>query len=524
MKTIARGITGFVAGIALLAAPAIALAQAYTYSGTYTPPSSYYSLYSYGSYSGGCVNLTRDLSAGSQGSDVSSLQTFLISRNYPGSGSWMQTGYFGNATQAAVRNFQSAQGLAVTGYVDAPTRSAIASVSCGYPMNYGTNYNNSSPYTYNNNYNYSYQYPYQYQTPYQNQYPYNNGYQYCNGVYTYNSNCQSGNYYGGGTYYGGTYFDNTCNNWYGCQQNNYGAPTITYLSPTSGAVGASVTVFGSGFSTTGNTVHFGNGIITNLLSTDGHSVSFTVPSALSGYGSQLVYLGSYNVSVTNNSGFTSNAMPFSVTSLGSSAAPLITNVTGPTNLNIGAQGTWSLTVNNQSGSYLSASVQWGDPVYGAYAMAPQQILGGGVQSLTFTHTYAQAGTYTAVFTVTNNSGQSNTSSITVNVSGNGTGTGSAYISSITPLQGPVGTQIIIQGSGFSAFDNTVHFGNGGLRHVPAINGTTIYYTIPQYLSPCDVLEQGSVCALYLQVVQPGSYPVSISNGSATSNTVNYTVQ
>lgn len=503
--------------VVLAFGPQLAFAQAYNYSynyGNYTPPSSYYSLYSYSNYSGGCANLSRDLSVGSQGSDVNSLQTFLVSRNYPGGGNWMVTGYFGPATQQAVRNFQSAQGLAVTGYVDATTRTALMNVSCGYPAQ---NYNN-----YNNNYNYSYPYDtsnYSYQYPYQqhNQYPnYNNTY--CNGSF--------GTYCGGsGSYYGGTYYDNNCaSNWYGCQQNNYQTPQITYLNPTSGAVGASVTVFGSGFSTTGNTVHFGNGIITGLLSSDGHSLSFIVPSQLTGYGSQPIQIGAYNVSVTNNVGFTSNAMPFAITTLGIYGAPTITNVTGPTTLTIGTQGSWSLTVNNQTGTYLSASVQWGDPVYNTYAQAPQQILANGSQIVTFTHSYAQAGTYTIVFTVTNNSGQSNTSSITVNVSGTGSGTGTLTITSVAPQSGPIGTQIVIQGSGFSAYDNTVHFGSGGLRHVPSINGTTIYYTVPQYLSPCDVNETNTFCPLYLQIVGPGSYPVSVGNGSATSNSLTFSVQ
>ncbi|HXK39019.1 MAG TPA: hypothetical protein VJ043_02935, partial [Candidatus Paceibacterota bacterium] len=40
-----------------------------------------------------CFSLSRDLVSGSRGSDVTSLQTFLLSQNYPGSGSWMITGY-----------------------------------------------------------------------------------------------------------------------------------------------------------------------------------------------------------------------------------------------------------------------------------------------------------------------------------------------------------------------------------------------------------------------------------------------
>ena len=59
----------------------------------------------YPSTQSGCVVLTSDLSFGAKGNEVSKLQQFLVSQNYPGGGNWMVTGYFGNATVTAVRNF-----------------------------------------------------------------------------------------------------------------------------------------------------------------------------------------------------------------------------------------------------------------------------------------------------------------------------------------------------------------------------------------------------------------------------------
>ena len=91
-----------------------------------------------------CVNITRDLFVGSRGTDVSSLQTFLVAQNYPGSGSWMVTGYFGEATKAAVRNFQSSRGISMTGVVDAATRAALANCS----GQYGYPYQSYDPYSY----------------------------------------------------------------------------------------------------------------------------------------------------------------------------------------------------------------------------------------------------------------------------------------------------------------------------------------------------------------------------------------
>lgn len=458
--------------------------------------------------SSACVNLTSNLSVGSRGGQVSSLQSFLVSQHYPGGGSWMITGYYGQATAAAVRAFQQNHGLPATGYVDSSTRSAINSASClhgqggGYvsptyptnPFSYNNyNYNNTYPYNYTNpTYNnFPYTYPYggtlvitsmsqntgvpgdsvtltgvgfdafnntiafgtqtipgipsingtsltfsvpSYYTyaqnqivqisvsnshgtsnsqsftlypygssynPY-NQYPYNQNQNQCGYPYSYGTNC--------GCAYGG----------YGCS--NSGTPTVTFLSPNSGTAGTSVSVFGSGFSSTGNSVHFGNGIITNINSTDGHGVSFTVPSQITGYGSQPLVVGTYNVSVTNASGITSNTLPFIVTS---------------------------------------------------------------VFSTSTTNTIA--------------------------------------LSSLAPTSGHVGTQITLTGTGFNTLDNTIHFGIGGTLHAPSFNsGTTIYYTVPSYVSPCDLIGPG--CAAPAQLVFAGSYPIYVTNTNGSSATLSFQVQ
>ncbi len=68
--------------------------------------------------------LTRELSVGMKGSDVTLLQTYLArdSTIYP-EGS--VTGYYGPLTQAAVSRFQSGSGLFPSGSVDAATRDLI---------------------------------------------------------------------------------------------------------------------------------------------------------------------------------------------------------------------------------------------------------------------------------------------------------------------------------------------------------------------------------------------------------------
>lgn len=373
--------------VALVALGAnVAAAQSYYY------PTTSHNAYP-SAYVGGCVNLVSDLYFGSRGSQVSQLQTFLVSRNFPGAGSWMVTGYFGRATQAAVQSFQQQQGLPMTGFVDAATRAAISRVSCG-------GYSNTYPYTnYNNNYNYNTNCSY----------PYTN----------YNTNS-----YVYGPY--GYAYSQTGQQMYGSYGYNYCPPntshiSISKLSPNSGDVGSKVTIRGSGFSSRDNTVLFGGAIITNLKSSnDGEKISFTVPDYLTGYSSQPIFPGIYNVSVSNNIGAMSNSLPFTVTSGGTS-----------------------------------------DDI---------------------------------------------------------------ELSSISPMSARVGTQIMLKGDDFNSFDNTVHFGIGGTQHVPSFdNGTTIYYTVPSFVSPCDLATSGTFCTQNIQQVLPGPIQVYVSNSNGITNTILFQV-
>ena len=582
-----KSLVSAVALLSLFAASAVsAQAVGQTYYSPYTSPA-----YSTGA---GCVTLSRDLTVGMRGSDVTSLQSFLVAQNYPGSGSWMVTGYFGTATQAAVRIFQSQRGLPQTGIADGATRAAIGNCGGGVANNYvnpfsspfaqgygGTQYNNSFNYGYNyggtNPYNYNYNYPvtgavrinalsvtsavtgssvtisgsgfdYNNNTVFVGSVPVtgiasNSGTslsfvvpQNVSGsvmVYVANSRGSSNsltlnviNFTGGS---GCVYPYNTgYGNCGTCGTYGYGVPcqnmqlAITSLSPDNGAVGSQVTVYGSGFSTTGNTVRFGSGIIANIGSQDGRAISFAVPMNLVGYNSQPVGLGVYPVSVTNASGYTSNTLTFTVNALGGTSAPTISNVSGPSTLSTNVAGTWTLTVLTGQSTYTNVSVRWGDEgTYGYSASAPQTTYLSGNQTFTFTHSYAASGTYTVTFTVTNLAGQSNTSTATVTVSGSGSG--QVSLSSVTPLSGRVGTQIILQGNGFTTYDNTVHFGIGGTQHLVSQNGTQIYFTIPAYISPCDVATSGTYCALYAQQVTPGPYQVYVQNALGQTNQLTFTV-
>lgn len=98
-------------------------------------------------------------------------------------------------------------------------------------------------------------------------------------------------------------------------------------------------------------------------------------------------------------------------------SPTISGVSGPQTLNVGQEGTWTVTAYDKSGGSLSYGVVWGDEVYaynGTSSVSRMPIV---QQSATFTHTYSQAGTYTPAFTVTNSYGKSAKTSLTVKVNG-----------------------------------------------------------------------------------------------------------
>ena len=252
----------------------------------------------------GCTNLTRDLAYRSRGAEVKQLQAFLIDQNYPGSGDWMVTGFFGRATGAALRVFQQQNGLTQSGVVDASVRDAIYHISCD-DTSYGLNYNNYNIYN-----------PYSYTaTPYT--YDYNYAYPYTTNTYPYTTNTYPYNTYPCDTSYSYASYNSGYQNNCGYNQYPYNNLTsISSLSASSGAVGSSITIFGRGFSTNGNVVHFGQGTITGLSSIDGTSITFTVPTSFSGYGYESIGLGVYNISVTNASGYTTATIPFTITSTG----------------------------------------------------------------------------------------------------------------------------------------------------------------------------------------------------------------
>ena len=95
--------------------------------------------------------------------------------------------------------------------------------------------------------------------------------------------------------------------------------------------------------------------------------------------------------------------------------PVISGISGPTTIRAEASGTWTVNAKDPEGGQLSYQVWWGDenvysPNY-TTASAAREF----VQATTFTHAYANAGTYTIAVTVRDSSGSEAKTTTTVRV-------------------------------------------------------------------------------------------------------------
>lgn len=93
-------------------------------------------------------------------------------------------------------------------------------------------------------------------------------------------------------------------------------------------------------------------------------------------------------------------------------APVISGITAPTVLDVGEMGTWMIQASDPQNGSLTYSVDWGEASMKAMSMSAMDNF---VQTTTFTHSYANAGTYTIKFTVKNNFDKTTVSTVTVHV-------------------------------------------------------------------------------------------------------------
>jgi peptidoglycan hydrolase-like protein with peptidoglycan-binding domain len=97
---------------------------------------------------------------------------------------------------------------------------------------------------------------------------------------------------------------------------------------------------------------------------------------------------------------------------------------------------------------------------------------------------------------------------------------SLSITSMTPTSGDIGTRVTVNGYGFAPNDQ-IKFGSGAITQINFINQNTISFTVPEYMG--QYCTPGQFCTMIAMQVQDGVYPVSVTNGYATSNALNFYV-
>ena len=95
------------------------------------------------------------------------------------------------------------------------------------------------------------------------------------------------------------------------------------------------------------------------------------------------------------------------------------------------------------------------------------------------------------------------------------------ILSLSPSSGPPGTSVTITGTGFTPTANTVAFGNGVIPNLSS-NGTILIFTVPTTLIPACAYTTPP-CPFALVITSPGTYGVSVTNASGSSNSVTFVV-
>lgn len=95
--------------------------------------------------------------------------------------------------------------------------------------------------------------------------------------------------------------------------------------------------------------------------------------------------------------------------------PVISSFSGPTTLALNTTGTWTIKASDPENGQLTYQVWWGDEHIYSPANASTVSAREFIQSTTFTHSYANAGTYTVSIVVRDSAGQEAKTSTTVRV-------------------------------------------------------------------------------------------------------------
>ncbi len=335
---------------------------------------------------GNCVELSRSLSKGDSGEDVTDLQKFLISEGYLEDGK--ATGFFGTLTETAVKQWQSAHGIEPLGIVGPKTRAAMAVCGAAPAQPPGP-------------------------TLISNQCPNVQKPAVCeNGVSVQQNGCTVG---------------------WQCSVTNLPAQTFT-ASPTSGT--APFTVKFSGVVTSANAGFCqGNFCAATLVFGDGSTGAVPLPNAA---GASLTY--EINHTYTTGGQFVANLYQGPAGSgaphVGNgiaitSAPPIVVIPTGPTitaspNSGVAPLAVNFIVTNVTSGANLS--VEFGDGSFGSL----QQV----GNALGTSHTYITGGSYTVKLRRVNSAGESCTSASCQVIASTGLTVGGAQVANAALVANP----------------------------------------------------------------------------------------
>jgi hypothetical protein len=97
------------------------------------------------------------------------------------------------------------------------------------------------------------------------------------------------------------------------------------------------------------------------------------------------------------------------------------------------------------------------------------------------------------------------------------------IDSLSPSTGPIGTQVIVHGAGFSSAQNIVLFDDSGaIAFLVSNDGTTITFTVPAHLTPYCFYSTPP-CGVPQMNVELKQYRITVANDGGVSNSLTFTV-
>lgn len=97
-----------------------------------------------------------------------------------------------------------------------------------------------------------------------------------------------------------------------------------------------------------------------------------------------------------------------------------------------------------------------------------------------------------------------------------------YVKTLYPSSGPIGTMVVISGSGFTPNQNVVKFGSDYSEYLDSPDGVTLKFIVPSEADECH--PSGNPCYEKMnKPITPGQYSLVVMNYNGISNAVTFDV-